>query len=68
MGFLELLTLVFIALKVFEVITWSWLVVLSPAIVAFVGYAVWFFVFGMIFRKASKDINKQFGRATFKKW
>jgi hypothetical protein len=32
MGLLEILTLIFITLKVLGLITWSWLVVLSPAI------------------------------------
>jgi hypothetical protein len=37
MGFLETLTLVFIVLKITDVIAWSWFAVFSPMIV---GYAV----------------------------
>lgn len=37
MGFLETLTIVFIVLKLTEVIAWSWWVVFSPMLV---GYAV----------------------------
>ncbi|UUR85971.1 hypothetical protein [Clostridium perfringens] len=38
MGFLEILTLIFITLKLFGVITWSWLLVLLPEIIAGVIY------------------------------
>jgi len=37
MGFLETLTIVFIVLKLTEVIAWSWWMVFSPMLV---GYAV----------------------------
>jgi len=40
MGFLETLTLVFIVLKLTEVVAWSWWAVFSPMLV---GYAVIFF-------------------------
>lgn len=33
MGFIELLTLVFIVLKLIGVITWSWWIVLSPMLI-----------------------------------
>lgn len=39
MGFLEVLTIVFIVLKLTEVIAWSWWAVFSPMLV---GYAVVF--------------------------
>lgn len=38
MGFTELLTFVFIALKLTEVIAWSWWLVLLPEIIAAVVY------------------------------
>lgn len=38
MGFLEILTLIFITLKLFGVITWSWWLVLLPEIIASVIY------------------------------
>jgi len=37
MGFLETLTLVFVVLKLTEVIEWTWLQVFSPMII---GYAI----------------------------
>jgi len=39
MGFLETLTIVFIVLKLTDVVAWSWLQVFSPMLV---GYAVIF--------------------------
>lgn len=47
-GFTGLLTLVFITLKLTDVITWSWLWVLSPLwISAIIGFFI-IFVYGMI--------------------
>ena len=40
MGFLELLTIIFIILKVLGYIDWSWLVVLSPMLVAIALYII----------------------------
>lgn len=47
MGFLEFLTLLFVALKLMGYIDWGWLVVFSPIILAisiyvaiFIGYVV----------------------------
>jgi hypothetical protein len=48
MGFLELLTLLFIAFKLFHVVAWSWWVVFSPEIVAIAGYALIYFFFGAV--------------------
>ena len=39
MGFLEVLTIVFVVLKLTDVIAWSWLMVFSPMLV---GYAIIF--------------------------
>lgn len=41
-GFAGLLTIVFIALKLIGVITWSWLWVLSPL---WVGFLLWVVIF-----------------------
>lgn len=41
MGFLEVLTIVFIVLKLTEVIAWSWWMVFSPMLV---GYALIFVI------------------------
>ena len=35
MGFCEVLTILFIALKLLGVVSWSWVVVLLPEIIAF---------------------------------
>lgn len=40
MGFTELLTIVFVVLKLIGVISWSWFFVLLPEIIAFVVYAL----------------------------
>jgi len=40
MGFSEVLTLIFVLLKVFGVITWSWWLVFSPIIVVLGCYLV----------------------------
>ena len=40
MGFTEVLTILFIALKLLGVISWSWWLVLLPEILAFVVYAI----------------------------
>lgn len=42
MGFLELLTLIFIVLKLTGVIAWSWWLVLTPLIIAGVLYSAYF--------------------------
>lgn len=40
MGFLEVLTLIFVVCKLTGVISWGWFLVLLPEIIAFVIYAV----------------------------
>ena len=40
MGFTEALALLFIVLKVFGIVTWSWWLVLLPEIIAVVFYAI----------------------------
>lgn len=52
MGFLNLLTLIFVAAKLFQVIDWSWWLVLAPSIV---GLFVALFVLGGALFIASKD-------------
>lgn len=44
MGFAEVLTLLFVVLKVAEVVTWSWWIVFSPVIVAYSIILLIFFV------------------------
>lgn len=40
MDFLEILTIVFIVLKVFNLVTWSWLIVLAPLLVVLTLYII----------------------------
>ncbi|KMN41396.1 MULTISPECIES: transmembrane Fragile-X-F protein [Lysinibacillus] len=40
MGIAEVLTIVFVVLKLTDVITWSWWLVLLPAILSFSLYAI----------------------------
>lgn len=59
MGFTELLTIVFIILKLIGFISWSWWLVLLPEIIAFVLYAVliiWHIVLGNQIRKEQQKL------------
>jgi len=56
MGFLETLTLVFVVLKLTEVVEWSWLQVFSPMII---GYAVIFL--GAMIIAATRVIQERRG-------
>lgn len=40
MGFTEVLTLIFIVLKILGYVQWSWFLVLLPEIIAFVLYGI----------------------------
>lgn len=69
MGFTEFLTLVFIALKLLGVISWSWWLVLLPEIIALGFYVIIFLlgIFGVSFgaRKTHKQIKKHFNDFDF---
>lgn len=60
MGFTELLTIVFIVLKLVGVISWSWGYVLLPEIIAVAIYVIVFFagLFGTF--SATKSVKKHF--------
>lgn len=60
MGFTELLTLIFIVLKVLGIITWSWRLVLLPEIVAFGIYLIVFIVSIVGIGKTHKTVRKHF--------
>ena len=47
MGFTEILTIVFIVLKLLGVITWSWWLVLLPEIIALALYVI-VLIFGLL--------------------
>lgn len=38
MGFAEILTIIFVLLKVFKIVSWSWWIVFLPEIIAIVLY------------------------------
>lgn len=65
MGFCEFLTLIFIVLKVFGVISWSWWLVLLPEIIAsvlYIGFIVISFSHG---RRTKRAIGRLFGKRNF---
>lgn len=58
-GFVGLLTIVFITLKLLKVITWSWIWVLSPIWISFLLLVLVFvFVFVTTFNKTTKKKEK----------
>jgi len=58
MGFLELLTIIFIVLKLTGVIAWSWWIVLLPMIIAAAIYAMIFAVWLTVFIKGVRESKK----------
>ena len=62
MGFTEILTIIFVLLKVFGVVSWPWWVVFLPEIIAVVIYLI-VFICGLIgVGKANKTMKKTFRR------
>lgn len=64
MGFTEVLTIVFIALKLLGVISWSWWIVLLPEILAFVVYAIMVISAVVVNAKVTKsmeDFDRKWG-------
>lgn len=53
-GFLGLLTIVFIVLKLTHVINWSWWLVLSPSLLSVAIVVIYGIVFAVISSKAKK--------------
>lgn len=60
MGFTEILTIIFVLLKVFGVITWSWWVVFLPEIIAVALYVVVLIANIVAVNKTHKSIKKHF--------
>ena len=56
MGFTEVLTIVFIVLKLINIINWNWFLVLLPEIIAIVIYVIVVIIILIQYR----SINKQF--------
>lgn len=64
MGFTEVLTIVFIVLKLLGVISWSWWLVLLPEILAFVVYAIMVISAVVVNAKVTKsmeDFDRKWG-------
>lgn len=64
MGFTEVLTIVFIVLKLLGVISWSWWLVLLPEILAFVVYAIMVISAVLVNAKVTKsmeDFDRKWG-------
>lgn len=64
MGFTEVLTIVFIVLKLLGVISWSWWLVLLPEILAVVVYAIMVIsavVVNAKVRKSMEDFDRKWG-------
>ena len=61
MGFTEFLTIIFVLLKVFGKIDWSWWLVFLPELIAvafYLLYAIWFIVGS---HAANRRIKKTYG-------
>lgn len=64
MGFTEILTIVFIVLKLLGVIEWSWFLVLLPEIIAFVIY-IGIIIYNFVF---IHNVNKTIDKSIKKNW
>ena len=60
MGFTEILTIIFIVLKLLRVITWAWWVYLLPEIIAGVLYVIVVVAQLVAIYKTHKSIKKHF--------
>lgn len=63
MGFLELLTVVFVVLKILGVIDWAWWLVLLPimiAVVLYIALFIWHLVVSHGLKKEMKKIHNDF--------
>ena len=58
MGFLEVLTVVFVVLKLTGHIVWSWFWVISPMYPALLIYVLWFASLIFVGTKTSRSIRR----------
>ena len=58
MGFAEVLTIVFIALKLLGIIGWSWWLVLLPEIIALVFYVAAFIISVLVGTRAARSAKR----------
>lgn len=62
MGFTEILTIIFVLLKVFGVISWSWWLVFLPEIIAAVFYIIVVIASVTGMNKTRKSFDKHFDK------
>ena len=62
MGFTELLTIIFVLLKVFDVVSWPWIVVFIPEMIAVVIYIILSIVHTIAARKMYKSMRSHFDK------
>lgn len=67
MGFTEMLTLLFIALKLLGLVSWSWWVVLLPEILAVIFYLV-FFVFYLLAADQIRSTKEEILNKYLRRW
>ena len=60
MGIGEILTIIFVLLKVFDVVEWSWWIVFLPEIIALVIYAILFIAYLFSAFSLNKRVDKEF--------
>ena len=60
MGFTEVLTIIFVLLKAFGVISWSWWLVFLPEIIAVASYIIVVITSVMKVNKTRKSFDKHF--------
>lgn len=60
MGFTEILTIIFIVLKVLDLVSWSWWIVFLPEIIAVVLYVIGFLIGLLGVGKTAKRMDKHF--------
>lgn len=59
MGITEILTIVFVVLKLLKVINWHWLLVLSPELLAVVVYVIIVISQIKLINRIKKDLLKE---------
>ena len=60
MGFTEILTIIFIVLKVLDLVSWSWWIVFLPEIIGVGLYMIIFFAGLLGVKKTTERIDKHF--------
>lgn len=66
MGILGILTIIFVLLKIFDVISWSWWLVFLPLIIEVGIYVIIFAMQGALMFKVKREFDKTFDDDFFK--